>query len=180
MKFYKSSYGVVLENNESFFRALRFSLATMALICIAGLYYNGMLYSYWYYWVALLFIVLAMAFMKLTIEIDPKNLQYRQGFRFLGMMTGSWERVKEFSYISIFPTLGSKERPTPITSGPYTSEFHTKELRVNLVVDKRKRILLQVGMELKKARTLSVTLDELLEIGVFDCTGEENVWLKPK
>jgi hypothetical protein len=48
--------------------------------------------------------------------------------------------VNEISYVSIFPTLGSKDRSAPITGGALISEVQMKELRINLVVDNRKRI----------------------------------------
>lgn len=180
MKFYRTKNGVVVDSNEPFFKALRISLVGIALICIGVLYFKNLMFSKWYFSFALAQVVFILLFMKLSIEIDCTNTRYRQGFRLFKRMTGSWVTVNEFSYISIFPTLGTKDRAIPMAAGSLMTDLQTKELRINLVVNNRKRIMLQVDMELGKARTAAIELGNELGVGVYDCTCTENVWLIPR
>lgn len=180
MKCYKTKYGTAVDSNEPFFKALRFSLAIVVVICLAVLYYDNNVLSKWYFFAPLVLFIFMMWFTKLSIEIDTTNLRYRQGFRLLKRMTGSWVKVNELSYLSIFPTLGTKGRGLPMTTSPIMTDLQTKELRINLVVNNRKRIMLQVDMRLDKARIAAAELGDELGIGVYDCSGPENVWLRDR
>jgi hypothetical protein len=119
-----------------------------------------------------------MLLVRLVIETDMSQKRYRQGFKLLGLISGKWVDVNEISYISIFPTLGSKDRAVPMAGGAMISDIQMKELRINLVVNNRDRIMLQSDMSEKAARKAALELAELLDIGVYDCTGSENVWLR--
>ena len=119
-----------------------------------------------------------MLLVRVVIQIDIINNRYRQGFMLFGRTTGTWVVVNKISYISIFPTLGSKTRSLPILAVGMVSDIHVKELRINLIVDDRKRIMLQSNMKLLESRKAALELAELLQIGLYDCTGAESVWLK--
>jgi hypothetical protein len=180
MKFYKSVNGVVVYSNESTIKVLRITISIVALILVgvlSGSAFEGLNLVF----ITLLCIfIIVMIVMRLAIEIDSRNSRYRQSYRIFGMSTGTWVKVKELSYISLFPTLGSRGRGEPMVGAMITGDVYMKELRINLVVNNRERILLQSNMKEKSARKFTLELGEILEIGVFDCTGTENVWLRPR
>jgi len=168
----------VVHSNESFFRVLRFTLSLIAAILILVISNQEMTISSYVYVALLSIFIVFMAIVRLVIQIDTNEKKYRQGFKLFGMCTGSWVKVNDISYISIFPTLGTKDRAIPMAGVAVLSDVQMKELRINLVVNNRERIMLQSDMNEKAARKASLELAELLNIGVYDCTGSENVWLR--
>ena len=64
--------------------------------------------------------------------------------------------------------------------GALVGNLEMKELRINLVINNRERIMLQSDMRERPARIAALKLGEVLNLGVFDCTGSENVWLRKR
>ncbi|MFB1004395.1 MAG: hypothetical protein QMC70_09710 [Bacteroidia bacterium] len=178
MKFYETEKGVVVHSNEAFFKALRYAVICIAFIIIAVLFSHELTSIGILCLILLSLLVVTMLLVRVIIQIDSINNRYRQGFMLFGRITGRWVVVNRISYISIFPTLGSKNRSLPLLGVVMIGDIRMKELRINLIVNDRKRIMLQSNMKLLESRKAALELAELLQIGAYDCTGAENVWLK--
>ena len=108
MNVIKSRNGVVVDSDESVFKALKKLTIFAIVIGLLIVYFSGLLMTHWYYLAALSFLLILVLSFHQSLEIDVKNVRYRNGFRFFKFMIGTWIYAKEISYLSIFPTLGSK------------------------------------------------------------------------
>jgi len=178
VKFYKSDEGVIVHNNESFFRAFKYTAVFIFAMFILVLIDSGgrsILFA-----LVLLMLIVLLLFIRKAIELDFRKSRYREGFILFGRMRDNWIDVNEFSYISLFPTLGSKGVVMPMAAGRVGKDLQVKELRINLVINNRERIMLQSSLKNESARNAALELAEILDCGFYDCTGPENIWLKEK
>lgn len=112
------------------------------------------------------------------MEIDFKFGQYREAFSLFGKSFGKWSDLPEIEYVSIFPTQ-LNQKINSIQSAHSTSNS-LKEVRINLVYNRNRRLHVFTSKNQEEIMQLAMQFGDELEIGVYDCTGEENVWLKPK
>jgi hypothetical protein len=167
----------ITPTNERFFVALKYTLfaVNVGAICFLLTKLNSVID---YFMVFVLIVIGVLVLLSgVSTEIDEKNKKFRQGFSLVGKVFGAWIEVQEFSYISIFPTLGKSEQITNLSLLISQREFTTKELKVNLIYNKNRRLQLKEGLKYEKAKSFAVQAREELEIGVYDCTGSETVWI---
>ncbi|MGB0850683.1 MAG: hypothetical protein ACPGTP_05520 [Bacteroidia bacterium] len=126
-----------------------------------------------------LFLILAgvvLFFAKEVLQIDLKKEEHRTAFSLFGLFLGKWEDLPEVEYVSIFPTKLSQTINSAQT-GTNSSMSH-EEVRVNFIYQKNKRMHVFTSNNIEEVRQVALRFAEIMNLGVYDCSGEENVWLK--
>lgn len=119
---------------------------------------------------------LVVVFSKERMESNLKSLQYRNAFSLFGLSRGKWVDLPEIEYVSIFPTqLG--QSVNSVQTGLVTSTVF-KEIRINLIFNKNRRLHVFSSKKLDEIKDVAMQFGNHLDIGVYDCTGAENVWLR--
>ncbi len=110
-----------------------------------------------------------------AVEFDVLNRRYRFGIRFFGKQFGKWLPLDRVNYISIFPnTEIYHDTPTRI---PRKNRYVAlTEMRVNFVLNNRKRERLFVTSRTPEAQAFARLIGEKLNLGVYDCTTPDHHW----
>ena len=82
----------------------------------------------------LIIVGIAMFFSKERLEINIKEMEYREAFDLFGLVMGKWQELPKIDYVSIFPTQ-LKQNVGSAQTAMQTSFSH-KEVRLNLVYRK--------------------------------------------
>lgn len=132
-------------------------------------------------WVFLILIVLAVFcfFAKRIIQLNLLEFKVREAMSIFGLVIGTWKNTGLLEYLSIFPTKLAQRSGSAQTA--MMSNFSMgKEHRLNLIHSKNRRLHLFTSTDLEEIKRISLLLGEKMNLGVYDCTGEENVWLRPR
>lgn len=132
------------------------------------------------YWPLLIFIFLCIVFFfaQMRIEIDLYRRLYRIGMNIFGKQFGKWLNTDQVDYLNIFPTKTSQ------TIGSYyqpnSAAITNSQIHVNFIFKNRKREQIFFTENVKEAKVLAHNVATSLQVGLYDCTGEENVWVIEK
>lgn len=129
---------------------------------------------------AVVFILLGalLYFPKEVVQIRFADKHYRESVSYFGFVLGSYESLPWIEYVSIFPTKLSQKMGSATTAIQTTSAF--REIRINLVYAKNKRLHIANFQEARVAIDFGQQVGENLDVGVYDCTGDTNVWIREK
>lgn len=165
--------GVEIYNKERFFDVLRISFV---FLCLAGVlidyFYNE---EFGIVTVICISLLLPLLEARLITTIDCPGLRIRQGFGLFGKQFGRWKPIKSIDYISIFTSLGVNDTVSPMMIPSLT--FLEKELKVNLIYNRNKRLQLFEKLSLEESKNLGLEIGKQLKIGVLDSTTKKQVWL---
>jgi hypothetical protein len=129
---------------------------------------------------ALVFIVLGILlfFPKEVIQVRLIDKYYRESVSYFGIVLGSYTSLPWIEYVSIFPTKLSQKMGSATTAIQTTSSFN--EIRVNLIYAKSKRLHIANFTDADKAVQFGTKVGDELDVGVYDCTSDQNIWLRDK
>ncbi|MBO6515806.1 MAG: hypothetical protein JJ975_04570 [Bacteroidia bacterium] len=119
-----------------------------------------------------------VVFSKISAQVDLRLKLYRFTFSLLGWHSGKWISFDRVEYLNIFPTRTS-QRIGSYQTGAIT-ELKDFEVRINLIYSNRKRDMIFSTNSSNEALNLGMELGEHLKLDVYDCTGEENRWVRFK
>ena len=128
--------------------------------------------------VLLILLGTALFFSKEKYELDFEFMQYREAFSLSNISFGKWHNLPEIDYVSIFPTKLTQTIQSAQTAHATSRSF--KEVRINLVHGKNQRMHIFRSKDVAELRKKAMFFADKLNVGVYDCTGEENVWLKER
>ena len=174
MHYWKSTTkGVEVYNKERFFDVLQISLV---FLCLAGVLIDY-LYDEEFGIATVICISLLLPLLKIRLvtTIDCRGLRIRQGFVIFGKQFGRWKPINSIDYISIYTSLGVNDTVSPMMIPSLT--FLEKELKVNLIYNRNKRLQLFEKLSLEESKNLGLDIGKQLKIGVLDSTTKQQVWL---
>ncbi|KAB2917601.1 MAG: hypothetical protein F9K23_04260 [Bacteroidetes bacterium] len=125
----------------------------------------------------LLFISYPILFflVKQHLQIDTEKKQYRLGVDVAGSTFGKWEPLPEIEYISVFRKQ-FKNKPFEDGGGLNWDDTYHK-IEVNLIVNKREKMLVWIGDNPNKAMMAARYLSKHMNLKILDATRREFVWL---
>jgi|GEM_PF-980393 hypothetical protein len=129
---------------------------------------------------AVVFIALGILlfFPKEVVQIRFADKHYRESVSYFGLVLGKYQSLPWVEYVSVFPTKLSQTMGSATTALQTTASF--KEIRVNLIYAKNKRLHIANFNDAEKSAAFGMMVGEQLNVGVYDCTGKENVWIQEK
>lgn len=122
------------------------------------------------------FIVTLIA--KDSIEINLNTKEYRDSISIFGVCVGKWLLLPSPDYISIFPTRVSQTMSS--VRGTNQTTINELHLRINIVYGTNRRLHVFSAVSIEEAHLISYELSAKLDCGIYDCSGDENVWLVPR
>lgn len=117
-------------------------------------------------------------FTRNAVDVNFKDKTMRYGPELFGIKLTKAKPFPAVEYVSIFPTkLGRKT--TSYYSNSSVNENFT-EVRVNLIHNRNQRLHVFTAQSYDDMYRVAMAFGEHLNIGVYDCSGDENVWIKEK
>ncbi len=120
-----------------------------------------------------LFILVA----KTGIQVNFTIGNYREGLSLFGTQFGSWSALPVIDYVSIFPTQLGQNVHGFVPSNH--KKLMYKDVRINLIYNRAKRMHVFTSDHRELYYEVAMLFGEHLNVGVYDCTGAENEWIKP-
>lgn len=121
---------------------------------------------------------LVTLFAKDSIEINLDTKKYRDSISVFGVCIGKWLLLPSPDYISIFPTRVSQTMNS--ARGINQTTINELHLRINIVHGTNRRLHVFSAVSIEEAHLISYKLSAKLDCGIYDCSGDENVWLVPR
>jgi hypothetical protein len=121
---------------------------------------------------------IAMFFSKERLEVNLAEMEYREAFDLFGFVSGKWQELPKVDYVSIFPTHLKQNVGSAVTVVQNSISY--KDVRLNLVYRKNKRLHVFTSKNMDDMKKLAFLFADQMDVGVYDCTGADNVWLKPR
>lgn len=119
---------------------------------------------------------LLILFSKETISIYRNNRTYSLGLSVLDKAIYRWKSLPAIEYVSIFPTQLTQRINSARTG--HGSTIRYTHLRINLIYGRNRRLHVYSSKTLEDVKQKALYFGERLNVGVYDCTGSENVWIR--
>ena len=131
-------------------------------------------------WLMLVLLPLGIywVFTNEVITVDLMNKTYSEGRQLFGWNVAKMQPLPSIEYVSIFPTLLTQSTTTyPIASKLTT---YSQEIRINLIHSRNQRLHIYSSDNRESLLKIAYQFADFLNVGIYDCAGEENVWIKEK
>ena len=151
---------------------LKLAVITGMVFCVIG-FMDGV---YWTVFPFLLGIVVLIA--SFSVQFDILRKRYRFGLSIPGIQFGRWLSLNRVNYISIFPTTSVYHDPSVRARSLTRNRYYSvTEVRVNFVLNNRKRERLYTTNRVAEAQAFGLLIGEKLNLGVYDCTTSDHHWV---
>jgi hypothetical protein len=115
---------------------------------------------------------------KDTISLNLDNGTYSVGMSVFNKTIYRWTPLPKIEYVSIFPTQLTQRINSARTG--HGSTIGYTHLRINLIYGRNRRLHVYSSKTLEDVKQKALYFGERLNVGVYDCTGSENVWIRHK
>jgi hypothetical protein len=126
--------------------------------------------------IILILLGLFLTFSRKVVAVNFGIENYKETFSIFGISPNNWKPLPVIEYVSIFPTKVSQSIAS--FNPAMQTEIGFKEVRINLIHSRNKRLHVFTSETEEIFKQVALKFGEELKVGVYDCTGEENIWIK--